>query len=291
MKYFFSYGDDVFRLAKKRIYREAVESGFFDVVKIHGPEDLSDAFKKKFQDILRRKRGGGYWVWKLFLINEYLHKLDEGDFLIYTDAGSIINKYGGKRFQEYLKMLEKSNYGFLSFVIPEKENQWTVKELYDHFGLSHDDPNINKNQYICTFIIAKKCSQSMMIMEEVMRVLDHDPIAITDDYNSHQDDSFIENRHDQSFMSLARKKYGSVEIDDETNPSIGSLLRIIMGNTIIDYLSPSPSHSPQRNHQFNNKRLFPYQWGKVTLKAFLIFIRRSFLRYYPFPFWATRIRK
>ncbi len=293
MKYFFSYGDDNFRLSKKRIYHEAVESGFFDVVRIHGPEDLPDTFKKKFQDILKKKRGGGYWIWKLFFINEYLHKLDEGDFLIYADAGSIINKYGKKRFQEYLKMLEKSDYGFLSLVIPKKENQWTIKELYDHFGLSHDDSNINNNQYIGGFIIAKKCSQSMMIMEEVMRVLYHDPIAITDDYNSHQDDSFIENRHDQSFMSLARKKYGSVEIHDQIDPSIEFLLRIIIGNTIIDYIktivdyfSPSP-YSSQRNHQFNNKK----SYLKAILRVFSIFIRRFFLRYYPFPFWAARIWK
>lgn len=46
-----------------------------------------DSFHDFNHDILKQERGGGYWAWKPFVIYRDLLNADEGDILIYSDAG------------------------------------------------------------------------------------------------------------------------------------------------------------------------------------------------------------
>ena len=50
-----------------------------------------------------------------------------------------------------------------------------------------------------------------------LKCLEDNPLLFTDHYNNNgQESCFIENRHDQSVLSLNRKIHGSVIIQDET---------------------------------------------------------------------------
>ena len=67
--------------------KSALEVGKVDIHYSYGPNDIDPDFQKKNKDILSRKRGNGYWLWKSYFINKTLiEKLNEGDYLIYTDA-------------------------------------------------------------------------------------------------------------------------------------------------------------------------------------------------------------
>ena len=59
-----------FKGAKKRLKKEAIESGWFDTVTVYGPEILDKDFKEKFKHILSHSRGAGYWIWKLYIIQK-----------------------------------------------------------------------------------------------------------------------------------------------------------------------------------------------------------------------------
>eukprot|EP00984_Skeletonema_dohrnii_P009642 scaffold3693_cov117-Skeletonema_dohrnii-CCMP3373.AAC.5 len=63
--HFRTYGNDNYVWAKGRIVQEALDTGWFASVKALGPDDLTAGFKKRFENILKLRRGGGYWIWNM----------------------------------------------------------------------------------------------------------------------------------------------------------------------------------------------------------------------------------
>ena len=53
---------------------------------------LDPAFVRKNAHIFTQKTGGGYWLWKPWVIAETLRKIPEGDILIYADTGFVLKK-------------------------------------------------------------------------------------------------------------------------------------------------------------------------------------------------------
>ena len=219
MRYFISYGDDKFKKSKKRILKEAQNSNFFDECKIFEPKDLSPEFVKEFEYILDKPRGGGYWIWKFDIINQILNDMKDGDFLVYCDAGCTINKKNKNRYFEYLDMLQKSKYGIISVVQETIEREWTTEELFYYFENTFD-VNIEElkkgKQYLGGILIMKKCDHVETIFNACIQCIRDDMRLVTDYYNNKQKSYFIENRHDQSILSLIRKIFGSITINWET---------------------------------------------------------------------------
>lgn len=210
--YFFSYGDDNFKLQKVAILKQAIQSNMFDDCKVYSPSDISLNFLDKYNDIFINKRGAGYWIWKFYFIKKYLYEImDEGDYLIYCDAGCTINSNGKARFNEYLLMLKNSDYGFISFDLKHNEKFYTIKEMYNYFHINKDETG----QYSAAQLIIKKCSHSIKIIDECFKLLEYNKFLITDNYNNNQEPYFKDARHDQSIFSLCRKKYGSIVINDQ----------------------------------------------------------------------------
>ena len=66
--HFITYGNDSYAKSKERLVNEANNIGWFETSRSYGPEDLDEEFVKKFKYILDYKRGGGYWLWKPYII-------------------------------------------------------------------------------------------------------------------------------------------------------------------------------------------------------------------------------
>ena len=81
--HFVTYGNKIYNNSKKRLQEESSNSGWFDTITIYGPEDLSDEFKHEFNDILKKPRGAGYWIWKFDIIKQQLTRLGNNDIMIY----------------------------------------------------------------------------------------------------------------------------------------------------------------------------------------------------------------
>ena len=93
--YFLTYGDKKFYYSKKHLSYLSNESGFFNKVISIGPEDLENDFLEKYSKLLSKKRGGGYWIWKHEIIYTLLKNINNGDIILYCDAGSF-DKYTSK---------------------------------------------------------------------------------------------------------------------------------------------------------------------------------------------------
>ena len=202
----------------KRLCKEAANLHFFDEI-----VGFTDAYLKNdniFWDkhgnfIENNARGYGYWLWKSYLIKKTLDELNDNDILIYCDAGCQINSNGKKRLLEYIDMLNtnKDNYGLVSFQLEFIELQYTKKAIFDEFQCNEYAKNMR--QCIGTIQIIKKNTHSINIINEWYKRCENYNL-INNNIHNDEDMHFVENRHDQSIISVLVNKYGSIKLLDET---------------------------------------------------------------------------
>lgn len=212
--YFLTYGDENYKISSKRLVREARRFGCFKEIYSCNKKDLDQQFKLQFKDVLNQRRGAGYWIWKPYLINKYLKRLDNGDFLIYLDAGCTINKKGLNRFWEYIQILDNSDQGIISFDLIHPENLYTNEACFNYFNVSNKDRE--KGQLLAGILIMKKnyliCKQIDLWVKTVYQNVNLFTDALTKD----EIKNFKFHRHDQSVFSLIRKQFNPLIIKDET---------------------------------------------------------------------------
>lgn len=212
---FITYGDDNFKNAKERIINEVKNTGIFNGnIKAYGPEDLSDDFVKKLGNIINESRGGGYWLWKPYIIYDMLNKINMNDILVYTDSGCSINTSGNKRLNEYIDMISpKSGYSVLAMQLKSgkhdnnslKSKVWTSSPIFDYFNIKLNSTIANNDSILATMIILRKSPESLSVIRRWLDVAEQKPDLFTDKYNSDsklKNPDFKENRHDQSILSI-----------------------------------------------------------------------------------------
>lgn len=216
--HFVTYGNNKYENAKRRIVKEAKDFYNFKSIKAYGPENLDSEFREKFKHILKLQRGGGYWIWKPHIIMKKLLEIKEGEYIVYLDSGCTINKDGFGRFKEYIEMLDKSETPIISFQLTGFIEKWyTNDKIFEYFNIDNESDICNTGQLIGGIQIIKKCNFTIKLFDTIMKTLEKDPSLFTDKYNNlTKRNDFRNNRHDQSIMSVIRKIYGSIILEDET---------------------------------------------------------------------------
>jgi hypothetical protein len=202
-KVYLNYADINFNKQKRFALRAAKLIGNFDKIIGLSPKDIDEEFYKKFQKILEKKRGGGYWLWKPYIINKTLSQLSYGDYLFYSDAGAFFLK----KVDILIKELDKHNQDIMGFELPLIEEQWTKKELFINMDCN-TEKYINSNQILASYMLIRKTSKSEQFFKEHLKYSCNE-LNITDKYSESvkQYDGYIEHRHDQSIFSLLYKKH------------------------------------------------------------------------------------
>jgi hypothetical protein len=189
-------------------------------IKMYGPEDLSEEFKKATGEHLNAVRGGGYWLWRPFIIKDMLSKMNENDILLFADAGCTLQRAGLPRLHEYIDMISPES-GHSVLVMRLKDGtahggkgaflakKWTTKQIFDYFHVPVDGDIANTNQIMGGFQMYRKCPKSLSVVEELLKVAMTNPKLFTDDYNEENksiNPNFKENRHDQAVFSIIVQK-------------------------------------------------------------------------------------
>jgi hypothetical protein len=201
----------------KRFRNQAEKSNLFDQILTYTENDLPHEFMVEFGDALREnKRGFGYWIWKPYLVFKELSKCEPDDILIYLDAGFVIRK-NEKWFRYYLSKLLESPNDTLGFVKPFNhelngkknyylESNWTKGDVIDYFGVRNNEAIIASPQVISGILFLQKSEKSTKLMQEWWTISSQNFRLLTDeDSFSPNFSGFIENRHDQSILSMLFK--------------------------------------------------------------------------------------
>lgn len=199
MNRFLSFADSRMAAALERLGRQAEALDFFDEITLFTEHDLSAEFTGRMGKYLTPScRGFGYWSWKPWSIHHVLQDMQEGDRLLYLDAGCHININGAKRFREYVDMLDRDSRGMLVFTNGQPEYKWTKGDILRHFGVSGEDVHVTHTQQIAGgHVFLKKNPVTENLIRDWLHVFyDHLHLADNSPSASPNLPGFVENRYD-----------------------------------------------------------------------------------------------
>ena len=117
-KIFISYANEAMAYSLKHIGKQARRTGIFDEIILYTPADLPEYVKAS--PLMKYPRGAGYWCWKPAIITETLEKYNEGDIVVYVDAGCTVRKSPKRDY--FFSLLEK--YDTVCFEYADSQPQW-----------------------------------------------------------------------------------------------------------------------------------------------------------------------
>lgn len=192
--------------------KSALSVGGFDTAKIYTMDDLDPYFKIKNSHILNNPKGSGYWLWKPYIILKKILEIDENDILCYNDS-KYIWKTNVRKLEN--DILSNKNIGVYSNK-PNSgnhiEKQYTKGDAFLLMNIpnnSYGDEIKNSAQAWAGFILLRKSFNPIRFIGEWLTYSQDYRIATESPSKLFRNDPiFIENRHDQTILSLLCKKWG-----------------------------------------------------------------------------------
>jgi len=200
-KYFLLYDDETGRYDSnlKPLIESIKEYSEYDII-IFKESEIDTEFLKKNKSIFALSRGGGYWLWKPYIIRETLKRIEPGSILFYIDSSYRFLA----TFDELTQYVDKNDVMIWKNkpnepVYPMKE--WCKKDVLDMYKTPGD-------MEICWAgaMILKNTLYTRCIVDEWLQSCTYQNITDAPSLvpNSHE---FIEHRHDQALLSTVLFRY------------------------------------------------------------------------------------
>jgi hypothetical protein len=193
--------------------------GIFDSIMVLDESGLGEDFQRERGGLVRKYgRGYGLWSWKPYLIMRRLDAVEDGDLIMYADAGCSLNPEGRQRLEDYFAKAG-GGAGWLSFSLeyPDRIHaigEWTKRAVLRAYGQDH--PAVRSRPQLaagCHFIRASAATRLLARRWYDACGVEAD---LNDDISAQEHPQFIAHRHDQSIFSVLAMD-GPVEtIPDET---------------------------------------------------------------------------
>ncbi len=201
-----TYSTADYSKARKYNVKMALKRGKVDKVFECDENDISEEFYNKNAKVLDCKRGAGYWLWKPYIVNKTLDELAEGDYLFYCDSGAFLTK----DLRPIVQFMEEQETDILFFELDCVERNWTKRDIF--IELACDTPEYADTPQRCaTYFLIKKTKKSVVFMQKWLETACCYELISDEDNVLHKKenyDGFVDNRHDQSILSILSKKYG-----------------------------------------------------------------------------------
>ena len=209
-KIFIAYADAALAYSLKRIGRQARKLNVFDKIILYTPDDLSDEIKA--HPLMQYSRGGGYWLWKPWLIQKTLQDHDPGDIVVYADAGSTLRK--SPEWDRLFKLMEQ--YDTLCFqyaeTVPEFARwgnasthikYWTKKETLAFLDDYFHDSAYRENCKIMGGLLFMKNPDNSLLRQWLDISLSHPELIVdpTPEEIKDQEPGFAYHKHEQSIIT------------------------------------------------------------------------------------------
>ena len=183
----------------------ALATGGCDRVLEYGPGDLDADFRRRNAAILAQPRGGGYWLWKPYVIRHALQTIDADDMLFYCDVDLLlVGPIAALRAD-----MQRDGIGVMGFHTCHMEHTWTKRDCFVLMDCDHaryrDTPQIRTG-----FHAWRRTPFAMRLVEEWLSLVQDERLAtdMASQCGLPEYPQFREHRHDQSILSLLCKKHG-----------------------------------------------------------------------------------
>ncbi len=161
-----SFGAGPYAGSVLRLGREALASGLFGGIHLSGPESLGPDFWRDgmtHERALRTRRGYWFIRWKPRAILGALEQADEGDTVMWVDAGCTINPAGRERMEEYREIVRSHHSGVLAFQLDfPAEGAYTADHVIA--DLRPRDEDLLTGQIIATTILFRVCRSARELL-------------------------------------------------------------------------------------------------------------------------------
>lgn len=217
-----SYANAAFDRALTALTAEAGAFPFTAVCAVREADLAATEFWQAHGDFVRtHPRGGGYWLWKPFLVQRLLASLADGDVLVYADAGCALDAAKLPRFAEYVAAVTAHPSGVLAFEMPHPQRVWTKAAVVAEMRGPVD---LDAGQVAATSFMLRVSPETRRLIAEWYglcadyRLLDDSPSRTADGAALPEDPAFREHRHDQAIWSLLVRQSAPLLIPDEMWP-------------------------------------------------------------------------
>ena len=164
-------------------------------------------FYEKNKAILEQPRGAGYWLWKPYLISEALKRLNEGDILLYLDAGIELIETP----REWIE-ISLANQDVALFTGSPKDEytlnrRWTKRDVFIYLD-ADTEKFWDASQVQGGYVALRKSDDSIRFIEKWLDTCQQSGL-ITDAPNRLGKPNlpeFIDHRHDQAILSVLAMK-------------------------------------------------------------------------------------
>jgi len=169
-------------------------------------------FYKQNRKLLDVPRGGGFWLWKPYYIHEVLQQINDGDILVYSDAGIFILDDLSPLYKICLRnggiLLFHAHYDDIGTPGKNVNSRWTKRDAFVLMRCDSAEYH-NARQVDGSFQVYLKNERSLQFAREY---LDYccNPAILANGANicglGNLPD-FIQHREDQSVLSLLAVKH------------------------------------------------------------------------------------
>lgn len=208
----FSAGNPAWRMARRRLVREAEESGLFLKVCGYGWKDLKPLCSNKEIDFIEsHSKGFGYWYWKPKAVMKFLRDNPNCDYVLYLDSGCElnINNDSLKKFYEYLDLAEAS--GAVVFSLDLIEEEWTQQTTLK--ALDATEQEKKSSQIMATgFLLSREFAFNFCPLWEKSMADSEWQFLMDDQSGTPRISIFKAHRHDQSLFSILMKRQSGISV-------------------------------------------------------------------------------
>jgi hypothetical protein len=209
-----TYADLNMNISQSLCVSSALKNGVDDAVAMT-PDNVSEEFKQ-FNPVFYAERGSGYWIWKPYAIYKTILNLNEGDILIYSDAGVEFVA----PVQEIINRMDEDIFFFTNGFPHVEWCKGDVSNAINKYMIAYGDNDddftwVDGKCYCYNFkqvqasVIFFKVNQKTrdfvkewLLYSQMPGFIDDSP-SVAPNYPT-----FAEHRHDQAILTCLQIKYG-----------------------------------------------------------------------------------
>ena len=206
MRILVNYATPELRALQRVSTRTALAFGGFDAVVERSPTDLGAGFRRRNAALLAQQRGGGYWVWKPYIVREALSAAGKDDFLMYCDVDQVFLRSAASLEAE----MRAAGESVAAFRMENQlERMWTKRDCFVAMGCD-EARYADTRQLLGGFSAWRRTDFALDLVDawlhwaqQAQMVTDAPSRGPLPDHPG-----FREHRHDQSIFSLLCKQRG-----------------------------------------------------------------------------------